>query len=55
MIQPLWIVLIVLSGLPEPCGSGFARDDVGTFNINSSIAAAIAGKPAPTGIWVIYR
>ncbi|MFJ2693691.1 hypothetical protein [Pseudomonas sp. NPDC087336] len=54
MVQPLWIVLIVLSGLLATCGSGLARDDIGMININSDDAAAIAGKPAPTGLF-IYR
>jgi len=31
-----------------PCGSGLAREEAGTFNIDADGADAFAGKPAPT-------
>jgi len=43
------------------CGSGLAREDVGTANIYASRSIAFASKPAPTGslgdlrFWVRYR
>ncbi|QHD00553.1 hypothetical protein PspS04_09280 [Pseudomonas sp. S04] len=32
----------------ETCGSGLARDEAGTFNIDVGRPTAIAGEPAPT-------
>ena len=32
----------------ETCGSGLARDEAGTFNMDVDRYTAFAGKPAPT-------
>jgi hypothetical protein len=36
----------------NPCGSGLAREEAGTSNINIACQSAIASKLAPTGIGV---
>jgi hypothetical protein len=38
-----------------PCGSEPARESGVSININAESAAAIAGKPAPTGISVVFN
>ncbi|MGP6460025.1 hypothetical protein [Pseudomonas parakoreensis] len=38
-----------------PCGSELARESGVSININAESAAAIAGKPAPTGISVVFN
>jgi|RhiMetStandDraft_4_1073278.scaffolds.fasta_scaffold509397_1 hypothetical protein len=41
-----------LKNTATPCGSGLAREEDGTFNIDADCADAFAGKPAPTGLYV---
>jgi hypothetical protein len=38
---------------PHPCGSGLARDDGVSVNVDFECESLIAGKPAPTGSSVI--
>jgi hypothetical protein len=41
--------------LQFPCGSEPARESAVAMNINGESAAAIAGKPAPTGTSVVFN
>jgi hypothetical protein len=41
--------------MQSPCGSEPARESGVSININGESAAAIAGKPAPTGISVVFN
>jgi len=36
----------------KSCGSGLAREDGGSVNINAECHDAFASKPAPTGLFV---
>ncbi|AVX89690.1 hypothetical protein PkP19E3_15765 [Pseudomonas koreensis] len=43
----------LFAGDTHHCGSWLASDGGGSGNINCGCAGLIAGKPAPTGDWVI--